>query len=144
MKLMRFSRKPKEAEKAPYVKPPERELKKFKQKRQWVMIIEYREGIKRDGVKIQKFGFTADDFKDASERAESLARTIGKALATRLKEIQKTKMARVLAIYEATAFKDWENEKVPTSNNDHVKDAIKRIAKISKPTGKTTTKVTVR
>lgn len=144
-KLVVFKRRKKEVVEGPSASPfpifnpddvetPEakRSLKAFKERRDYVMIIQYRAGVKKHSD-YQKIGFKVDGgFEEAAQRASIIARMLGKAMAVDLHEIRNVEMCRVLSVYEVTAFKDWENEADISKGNKHI-DEIVRQSKNMKP-----------
>lgn len=115
--------------------PAKRKLSKFRERREFVMIVQYRPGLRKDSD-YQKLGFKVDGgYPEAALEAEKLARMIGKAVAVDLHEIRKEELCRVLAVYEVSAFRDWESENVveASASRRHTMDALKQMKKETAP-----------
>jgi len=119
---------------------PKRVLKKFKEKRLYECIIEYREGAAAN--QYQRIGIKADGgLIEAVKEAERYVTLIGKALSVDLYEIRSEKLCRLVALYAVDSFKDWEST-VARTNKDHIKEVVARIANIKREKPKKIGKVT--
>lgn len=111
--------------------PAERDFPKFKKKRQFVGIFEYRRGVSKQVY--QKLGFSVDGgLVEATAEADRIAGSLGRCLAKNLDEM-KLKLCRVVAVYADNAFKDWEREagirELKSKSKEHIKEAAKFAAK---------------